>query len=567
MLKKLAKKSSFLGTRMDESQILFAYRYISLFVAIISYALNTHIQSVEKKALMIFCLSIAAIILSFLYLIHEGSNKSIKRLLLIETLANSILLIPSGGINSPLIWYTLNTILISAIFLERAYCWINLLQYILFTTSIAYLAGAQELNIIRLIKGESNLVLSYIMIIVAVQVWSIYIREIKDKNKSLEELNGQLEYANETIMATMEHIKALYQSVNILNNRGNRDAFLKLLFSQIKSITKTDAVFYYDMSKKENKIISYDLDSQLADIGDYMGRNLQEMASQRNPVERDILGKLFIIINLQTNMATYGILGIRLVHNENKLIYMNNMSQLRFLSDLISMGFEKFYFEGINERLIITEEQNRIANEIHDSVLQRLFSMSCGIFSMIKNLDSSSMADVEIGLNDIRKTTDRVMKELREKIYGLSWKKLGHNSFIVEIENFIEEIKRFNNINIPFSIEGNISILSYSHKGAIYRIICEGIGNAVRHGRAKNIELDLIVDSQDNILSISDDGIGFEVCDIQDYGACGIGMRNIKELVESLSGEIKIQSELNAGTKIQITIPNNLITVKEVEAI
>ena len=48
---------------------------------------------------------------------------------------------------------------------------------------------------------------------------------------------------------------------------------------------------------------------------------------------------------------------------------------------------------------------------------------------------------MERELNYIRETTDKVMKDLRAKIYGLSWKKFGNNSFITDIKTYIEDIR------------------------------------------------------------------------------------------------------------------------------
>lgn len=567
MLKTLAKKVPLLRTKMEESQILFAYRYISLIVTVVSYVVNQPLHTIERKAFIILCLTVSTVILSFLYLIYESSNKNIKILLLIETLGNSLLLIPSGGINSPFIWYTLNTILISAVFLENSYYWLNLFQYTVFTSLIVHFFTDYEFKLLKFIKEEANLVLSFIMIIAAIQTWSIFIKRIKDKNRTLEKLNEQLQNANNTITNTMDQIKALYQTANILSNRGNKDSLIKLLFEHIKGLTKAKTVFYYDITKEKNKITSYDDREFLGIIEDYLDVHLEKVLKIKEPMEYSIWTSKFIIVPLNTNMANYGILGLEVINEEKEPNYLNTISQLRFLTELISMGFEKLYFEKINERLIITEEQNRIANDIHDSVLQRLFSMSCGIFSIIKNLEIYSTSEIGNELNGIRKTTDDVMKELRKKIYGLSWKKSGYNSFKTDIEGFINEVKKFNNINIPFSIEGNIDILSFVQKKSLYRIICETIGNAVQHGSAKNIEVDLVVDIQQSILTVFDDGVGFDISQVNSDESRGIGIKNIEELTEMLFGEIKIISELNNGTKIRIRIPNNPKIVEEVEVI
>ena len=122
VLKIIGKKFLFLKNRLEESQILFVYRYISLIITSSFYFLNNLEHSVTKKIFIIGCLTTSAIILSLLYLIYEKSSKNIMLLLLIETIGNSILLMPSGGVNSPFIWYTLNTILVASMFLEKRYC-------------------------------------------------------------------------------------------------------------------------------------------------------------------------------------------------------------------------------------------------------------------------------------------------------------------------------------------------------------------------------------------------------------------------------------------------------------
>lgn len=124
MISKITKrKDSFFRGRLEESKILFAYRYISLLITSLFYFINDPDHYLGKRIFIIGCLTISAIILSYLYLAKERSNKSIKILLTIETIGNCMLLIPSGGlnggINSPFVWYSLNTILISSVFLKK----------------------------------------------------------------------------------------------------------------------------------------------------------------------------------------------------------------------------------------------------------------------------------------------------------------------------------------------------------------------------------------------------------------------------------------------------------------
>lgn len=562
-----SKIFSFFRDKLEESRILFLYRYISLIITSVFYLMNQPDHTIERKLIIIGCISIAAIILSYLYLIFEKDINIVKKLLLIETVGNAILLIPSGGIKSPFIWYTLNTILIGSIFLNFKFCIFNILTYIGIITVIAHLSTDIEIDIIKLLRNESSLILSLIMIIASVQVWSMYLKKTKEKSINLEAANKQLESANETIIDSIDHIKALYQSINMLTNQGNKEGLIKLLFDNVKRITKTNLVFYYDMTEEIYKIISDGNSFIVKSIEEKLLSEANGFLKSKEPIEIIIHNKRFILMKVESNYSEYGILGFEANSERESIIYKNNLYQIQFLSELISFAFERFYLEEINDRLLVSEEQNRIANEIHDSVLQRLFSMSCGIFSLIKRLDNFTPIDIQNELNNIRITTDNVMRELREKIYGLSWEKSGTNSFKSDINKYIDDIKRFNDINIPFFIKGSVELLTINQKKAFYRIICEGIGNAVRHGKAKKIEIYLDIDQNTSILKIIDDGVGFDLSKVDTERTNGLGIQNLYQLTQSLNGEIDIISAKGKGTTIDVCIPTNGVKGKGEEAI
>ncbi|WFA08274.1 ATP-binding protein [Tissierella sp. Yu-01] len=545
----------FLKNKKEESKIIFIYRYLSLLITSTFYLFNQSDHSILRKLFIISCLSISAIILSYLYPIYEDSHKNIKLLLIIETIGNVLLLAPSGGINSPFIWYSLNTILISSIFLEKIDYWANFIAYLFSYLIILKIGNDIEINELITIDNYWNLLLSFLMIVVVVQLLGVYIKRARIEKERLESANKQ-------IIESIDHIKALYQSVNILANQGNREGIIKVSFEHIKRITKTDTVFYFEIIDSKNKMYTYGNNQLIDDIELYITNSIEELLDTKEPTELLVLNSRFIIVPVRSNYSDYGLLGLESKDSKESIVYQNNIYQLQFLSELISIAFERLNLEEVNERLLITEEQNRIANEIHDSVLQRLFSMSCGIFAIMKKLSSYTTDEIEEELNTIRSTTDTVMKELREKIYGLSWKKSGSNSFNLDIKRYIEDIRKLNNVNIPFTILGNVENLSTNQKKAIYRMICEGLSNAVRHGKSGNIEVVLNIGREESQLLINDDGVGFNVDEVMEDTSKGLGLQNLYQLTESLHGIIHIHSELGSGTTIQVTLPNNLELVK-----
>ncbi len=99
-------------------------------------------------------------------------------------------------------------------------------------------------------------------------------------------------------------------------------------------------------------------------------------------------------------------------------------------------------------------------------------------------------------------------------------------------------------------------MLSLDQKKALYRIISEGIGNAIRHGNARQILVNLIIGNKYTLLEISDNGKGFNISAIENQNKLGMGIRNIRILARSLQGNIQINSEPGHGTVISIKIPN-----------
>lgn len=540
----LNKLKLFLTNKTYETKILLAYRYSSLLITSLFYLTIHQEHEPLRKAIIIGCLMISSIILSYLYPAYEKSPKNIMTLIAIETIGNLMLLAPSGGIKSPFVWYTINTLLISSVFLDNKYYWLNIITYILGFILLNN-AAIKNLSTTQFIIDESNLVLSYIMIVAAIQAWASVIKKIKEESKRLEE-------ANNTILKYIDHTKELYKSVNILANQGNIEGIISISFEHIKGITKTDTVFFYNIVNEtmsiNNSLLSESMEENII-------MNLNEIIESDVPLEICFSGLRFLVAPVSSNYETYGVLGFE-IRKENT-DYESNIYQLQFLTELISTAFERLKLEEVNHRLLITEEQNRIANDIHDSVLQRLFGMSCGMFSLIRRINDCTLSDIIQELNLFRNVTDTVMKELRNKIYGLSWKKSGYNSFNLEIKKFIDDIKKLNKVNIPFSIIGNTENLSTSMKKALYRIICECIGNSVRHGKAGNIDVVLNISNIRTYLKIRDDGIGF---DFKNYTSNekGLGIKNLYQLTESLQGEILIESNLNKGTVIEIKIPNYL---------
>lgn len=556
---------NFYKKQQEDIKIILIFRSLSIFITSFFYAFGSPDHSLGQKTFIIICILIASLILQYLYVKNWGSTPSIIFLVLLEVTGNTILLIPSGGIASPYLWYSLNTILISSIRLNQILCWINFAVYLSTSMGILYLGTYPSLELLPYIYNhERNFILSLILITIAMQILARYMKKLGREKEKLRDVNKELQWSNTKIKATMDHTMELYQMVDMLSAERDGAGLISLIIDSTRKITKAKDVIFYSPKFQTSPIVDGDVRKEIEDqIKFKILERWSNFIETTYPIEIRVNEQVFILTPIKSNALPYGILGIGSINYEGKDgAYSSYAEQMNFLSKLSAIVLERVELEQVNRGLIINEEQNRIADEIHDSVLQQLFSASCGLFALIKS-KKTDKKQLEEDLNTIRSAINRAMKDLRSVIYGMSWKKNGTNNFELDLRDHIHEVKSLNKVDIHLDIEGKHELLTNTQKMALYRIICEGIGNGLRHGKAKAINITLGIDLDLITLTIRDNGRGFDYKRFMNSKQGGLGIKNMNYLVQSLQGDLQFYSVAGKGTEIIITLPNQNHHIKE----
>lgn len=556
---------NFYKKQQEDIKIILIFRSLSIFITSFFYAFGSPDHSLGQKTFIIICILIASLILQYLYVKNWGSTPSIIFLVLLEVTGNTILLIPSGGIASPYLWYSLNTILISSIRLNQILCWINFAVYLSTSMGILYLGTYPSLELLPYIYNhERNFILSLILITIAMQILARYMKKLGREKEKLKDVNKELQWSNTKIKATMDHTMELYQMVDMLSAERDGAGLISLIIDSTSKITKAKDVIFYSPKFQTSPIVDGDVRKEIEDqIKFKILERWSNFIETTYPIEIRVNEQVFILTPIKSNALPYGILGIGSINYEGKDgAYSSYAEQMNFLSKLSAIVLERVELEQVNRGLIINEEQNRIADEIHDSVLQQLFSASCGLFALIKS-KKTDKKQLEEDLNTIRSAINRAMKDLRSVIYGMSWKKNGTNNFELDLRDHIHEVKSLNKVDIHLDIEGKHELLTNTQKMALYRIICEGIGNGLRHGKAKAINITLGIDLDLITLTIRDNGRGFDYKRFMNSKQGGLGIKNMNYLVQSLQGDLQFYSVAGKGTEIIITLPNQNHHIKE----
>lgn len=540
-------------TTSEETKIIYVYRYLSWALTSIVYLTGGPYSIVLFKLGVIISLFILSKIINNIYIKFKEHKGFIRTLVLIETLGITLLLLPTGGLNSPFVWYALNPTLIAACYLPAYFCWINLLFYLFAGTSMSYIFfNTENITVIGMLINNKVLILVLILITLAVQLLGSLARK-------LFLLNETLGLSNKEKQESIKHIMNLYQIIEALNNHSNKEKLIEILAKYTSELTKSPHSFIWlpssnntkDLFKSNielNTIYEMEITSRLKDL------KLNETIEFN---EIRISNKDFYIIPILSISTCFGIIGIEKDNHNTFLGVEQSLSNLKFLSELSAVTLERFKLEDIEDHLLIMEEQNRIANEIHDSVSQRLFSISYATHGMLGRWKNMTKDELKKYINEIRESSNSAMEELRNSIYKLSSKKKGERSLKVTLTSFLCSIETLHKVTIDFDISGDESLMSLPFKKGIVRIIREACINAVRHGNCTHVHLDLNIDKKIINLVIADNGKGFiENIEFKEQEK-GIGLSNMKNIVNSFKGDFQIISTLGDGTEIHVTIPTN----------
>ena len=142
-------------------RIICSYRNASWALTSIFYLTSKPYNVLFYKIGVILSLLIFSLFVNSLYKKIENDKQALGKLVLIETVGIELLLIPTGGLTSPFIWYALNPILVSAIYLPSYFSWINLLFYLVTGVLMSFFVfNPANISLYQIFANNSYLILN-----------------------------------------------------------------------------------------------------------------------------------------------------------------------------------------------------------------------------------------------------------------------------------------------------------------------------------------------------------------------------------------------------------------------
>ena len=195
-------------------------------------------------------------------------------------------------------------------------------------------------------------------------------------------------------------------------------------------------------------------------------------------------------------------------------------------------------------------EKKRVAQELHDGVLGRMFGVRMNLDSLNKMNDEMATIHRNSYLSELK----NIEQDIREISHDLNREKSELiNNFVAIVDNLFEDQKKTFDPKLVSTIDSTIKweMMSNSIKINLYRIIQESLQNINKYAKAKAIRVEFKKEIDNLFLEIRDDGIGFNV----NKAKKGIGLQNMLSRINECKGTFEIKSKIGEGTIITVTVP------------
>ncbi|MEU0398194.1 GAF domain-containing sensor histidine kinase [Streptomyces sp. NPDC006208] len=205
-----------------------------------------------------------------------------------------------------------------------------------------------------------------------------------------------------------------------------------------------------------------------------------------------------------------------------------------------------------SRELTIAEERSRLAHELHDAVSQKLFSLR------LTAQAAAALVDRDPGrakgeLQQVATLAAEAADELRAAVVELRPAALDEDGLVDTLRTQIQVLDRAHTAKVTFDSRA-IRALPATQEEALLRVAQEALHNALRHSEADQVDVVLVRRGQGAVLSVTDNGRGFEPKTVRRAGR-HLGLVSMRDRASGVGGTLSVESAPGKGTTIEMEVP------------
>jgi signal transduction histidine kinase len=209
--------------------------------------------------------------------------------------------------------------------------------------------------------------------------------------------------------------------------------------------------------------------------------------------------------------------------------------------------------ERFLQEKVLLEERNRIARELHDTLLQTFLGALCHLGVAVESLPPESQ--VKSKLDPILHVLELGIEEGRNAIQGLRSSDSRRWDLVVALSAVHQEFSTEHGVDFHVNVVGQQQPLRPAIQDEIYRIGREALVNAFLHSGAKRVELELEYADADLCMSVRDDGCGIDPRVLHAGREGHWGLAGMRERATRIGAQLEVCSSAAHGTEVQLSVP------------
>lgn len=267
----------------------------------------------------------------------------------------------------------------------------------------------------------------------------------------------------------------------------------------------------------------------------------------RNDVRSVMLGVKNVLSSLNILLFiiyTIQLMRVQMSEKERILVLNDKLNQANEELQAANRQMEEYAKESIKNAE--TQERNRLAREIHDTLGHSLTGIITGLDACVTLMDVAPDA-VKTQLKDIADVARKGMTDVRRSVKALRPDALEKMELEKALIQMMEETKKTSHIEIEYCCSAELSHYNKDEEEIIYRIVQESITNAIRHGKATKIMIAISMEYNIMYIWVKDNGIGCA------HIEKGFGLHHMEERLAMLHGSLNYYGD--NGFVVEASIP------------
>jgi NarL family two-component system sensor histidine kinase YdfH len=205
------------------------------------------------------------------------------------------------------------------------------------------------------------------------------------------------------------------------------------------------------------------------------------------------------------------------------------------------------------EELTISQERQRMARELHDTLAQGLAGLILQLEAADSYLESDNQAQARAVVQQAMHRARTALQEARRAIQALRPVALEQGNLVDALGHEVDQFAATTGVRATFEVVGDPPSVPPETALDILRIIQEALSNVGRHAGARHVLVQLARDGQALQLLVQDDGVGFDPVEGLDRPGC-FGLGGMRERAERIGGTLQVESGRGKGARVMLSV-------------